>query len=73
MSKFWNGEEVCSTLTANNAGGAQRMPDKDNFNCVLVEPVISTTGYYITCNTDGIAPALLSRDYKDPPPCLCRR
>lgn len=30
----WNGEQVAPTLTKNNAGGAQRMPDKDNFNCV---------------------------------------
>lgn len=33
---MWNGEEVAPTLTANNAGGGQRMPDKDNFNCVIV-------------------------------------
>lgn len=32
---FWNEEEICSTLTANNAAGGQRMPDKDNFNCVI--------------------------------------
>lgn len=31
----WNGEQVAPTLTANNAGGNQRMPDKDNFNCVM--------------------------------------
>jgi len=31
----WNGERVSPTLTAQNAGGNQRMPDKDNFNCVL--------------------------------------
>ena len=24
----WNGENVSATLTANNAGGNQRMPDK---------------------------------------------
>lgn len=32
---FWNGEKIAPTLTANNAGGNQRMPDKDNFNCVI--------------------------------------
>lgn len=32
---YWDGSEVCGTLTANNAGGSQRMPDKDNFNCVI--------------------------------------
>lgn len=31
----WDGAEVCSTLTANNAGGGQRMPDKENFNAVV--------------------------------------
>lgn len=32
---FWDGSQVCNTLTANNANGSQRMPDKDNFNCVV--------------------------------------
>ena len=30
-----NGEQTSPTLTKNNAGGNQRMPDKENFNCVL--------------------------------------
>lgn len=33
----WNGEYISPTLTANNAGGNQRMLDKGNFNSV-VEP-----------------------------------
>lgn len=33
--KAWDGGDVSPTLTANNAGGNQRMPDKDNFNCVV--------------------------------------
>lgn len=33
--EFWNGTQTASTLTKNNAGGDQRMPDKDNFNCVI--------------------------------------
>ncbi|WMJ89281.1 DNA cytosine methyltransferase [Anaerocolumna sp. MB42-C2] len=33
----WNGETVSPTLTVNNAGGNQRMPDKGNFTSV-VEP-----------------------------------
>ena len=32
---YWDGGQVAGTLTANNAGGSQRMPDKDNFNCVI--------------------------------------
>lgn len=31
----WDGSQVSPTLTANNAGGNQRMPDKGNFNGVL--------------------------------------
>ncbi len=31
----WDGRDVSPTLTAQNASGSQRMPDKDNFNCVL--------------------------------------
>ena len=31
----WDGGQVSPTLTKQNAGGSQRMPDKDNFTCVL--------------------------------------
>ena len=31
----WNGDNVSPTLTAHNAGGNQRMPDKGNFTSVL--------------------------------------
>ena len=34
----WDGGQISPTLTKQNAGGNQRMPDKDNFNCVL-QPV----------------------------------
>ena len=33
---WWNGDDIAGTLTANNANGAQRMPDKENFGCLLV-------------------------------------
>lgn len=33
--KYWDGTETTGTLTARNAGGAQRMPDKENFNAVI--------------------------------------
>ena len=32
---YWDGGQVVGTLTANNAGGSQRMPEKENFNCVI--------------------------------------
>lgn len=31
----WDGGQISPTLTKQNAGGNQRMPDKDNFTCVL--------------------------------------
>jgi DNA (cytosine-5)-methyltransferase 1 len=38
---YWDGGQVAGTLTANNASGCQRMPDKDNFNCVIQNDVIA--------------------------------
>ena len=35
MSSNWDGSQVSPTLTQHNAGGGQRMPDKDNFNAIL--------------------------------------
>lgn len=32
---YWDGSQTAGTLTANNAGGCQRMPDKNNFNCLI--------------------------------------
>lgn len=38
--EYWDGTQTCGTLTARNAGGAQRMPDKESFNCVVqTEPI----------------------------------
>lgn len=37
----WDGGQISPTLTANNANGAQRMPDKDNFNAVITYGVDS--------------------------------
>lgn len=31
----WDGGQTSPTLTKNNAGGQQRMPDRDNFNAVI--------------------------------------
>lgn len=35
VQSSWDGSQVSPTLTQNNAGGSQRMPDKDNFNAVI--------------------------------------
>lgn len=62
----WDGSQTSPTLTSNNAGGNQRMPDKDNFNAVLQEGVeCMQNGWYQS--TGDQAPSLLARDYKDPP------
>lgn len=37
MKSNWDGKQTAPTLTANNAGGCQRMPDKKNFNAVIEE------------------------------------
>ena len=35
LVSYWDGGQTAGTLTANNAGGEQRMPDKENFNAVI--------------------------------------
>lgn len=39
----WDGTQISPTLTKNNANGGQRMPDKDNFNCVIGEKINART------------------------------
>jgi DNA (cytosine-5)-methyltransferase 1 len=46
--RWWDGSDCAATLTKQNANGAQRMPDKDNFNAVL------TTGYRWQNNRVGL-------------------
>ena len=43
--KAWDGQQTCSTLTAHNANGSQRMPDKQHFNCVLEPKVYGICSY----------------------------
>ena len=35
IQKAWDGTDISPTLTAHNANGSQRMPDKENFNAVV--------------------------------------
>ena len=32
---MWDGTDIAPTLSKSNCGGGQRMPDKENFNCVM--------------------------------------
>ena len=63
---YWDGGQVCGTLTANNAGGNQRMPDKDNFNCVIsLDRAFYNQGqnaqYAPQYYTDGTVPTLVAK------------
>jgi len=64
-SSTWDGKQVSPTLTKQNAGGNQRMPDKDNFNCVIQPSYAMTTGSF-TQVEEECSPTLMARDYKDP-------
>jgi len=41
---WWDGGQTAATLTKQNANGAQRMPDKDNFGAVLEQKDVSCAG-----------------------------
>ena len=47
--RWWDGTDCAGTLTKQNAGGGQRMPDKDNLGAVL-QPI----GYRWQNNRDGL-------------------
>lgn len=42
MKANWDGTQLSPTLTSHNAGGGQRMPDKENFNAVIEEDNVKT-------------------------------
>jgi DNA (cytosine-5)-methyltransferase 1 len=42
---WWDGSQVAGTLTKQNANGAQRMPDKDNFGAILQPTVIDRAAF----------------------------
>ncbi len=45
----WDGTQISPTLTKNNANGGQRMPDKENFNCVIGERINARTQDTLLC------------------------
>ena len=65
---YWDGTQVAGTLTANNANGCQRMPDKDNFNCVIQAHTCTPGGEpavcYVTSSDGDIAGTLDASYYK---------
>ena len=63
---YWDGSQVCGTLAVNNANGAQRIPDKENFNCVIaIDRAFFNQGqnaqYDPQLYTDGTNPTLVAR------------
>ena len=80
VAAYWDGTQTCGTLTARNAGGSQRMPDKESFNCVIEavgQPIVfdkevfqsgekASGGHYIS--EGGPAPALRTTGH---PPGVC--
>lgn len=78
VAQSWDGTQTSPTLTANNANGGQRMPDKDNFNAVLaygLDRAAYNQGknaqYDFSIDEDKIGPqtargpgAVCARDYK---------
>ena len=66
---WWDGGDCASTLTKQNANGAQRMPDKDNFGAVLQPYFIDRASfnqgqnaqYEAQINNDGLALSLVAR------------
>jgi DNA (cytosine-5)-methyltransferase 1 len=43
VSRWWDGSDCAATLTKQNANGAQRMPDKDNFGAVVIAQDVAAT------------------------------
>ncbi len=75
----WDGGQIAHTLTKQNAGGNQRMPDKGNFNCVIqpygiivgdvrtTEAVVCVADHPTPkVDTKGTSFTLQSRDFKVP-------
>jgi hypothetical protein len=52
---WWNGDDVAETLTKSNAGGAQRMPDKDNFGAIIQPTTVrsSSIGAFVQDDVGG--------------------
>ena len=64
----WDGGQVSPTLTSRNASGCQRMPDKENFNCVI-QPTytIDMGGGKSACDIlEDKSPTLCTTNYGEP-------
>ena len=63
----WDGGQTSPTLTARNASGCQRMPDKDNFNAVLQPIAIDMGGGKPSVDVHiDRSPTLATKHYGEP-------
>ena len=63
----WDGRQTSPTLTARNASGCQRMPDKDNFNAIIQPMAIDMGGGKSTVDIHiDRSPTLTTTHYGEP-------
>ena len=63
----YDGSQISPTLTANNADGSQRMPDKGNFNAVIgVDECAEKSS---ACHYENISPTLATTHHGEPAVC----
>ena len=63
----WDGSQTSPTLTARNASGCQRMPDKDNFNAII-QPITTeepAVVYDARGNGDGTVAPTMTGDHQN--------
>lgn len=67
-ARYLDGSQTVVTLSARNASGAQRMPNKDNFNCVIEEQPImmSDRKGHNGLTQDGTSTTLTSQEKERP-------
>ena len=64
---WWDGGQTAATLTKQNAGGNQRMPDKDNFGAIIeqfAQPIAFNERQQAQTVTKNCANTLSATDYK---------
>ena len=63
---MWDGTQIAPTLSVRNAGGGQRMPDKQNFNAVIDPIMMSDRKGHNGISDNGIGTTLTSQEKERP-------
>lgn len=77
LQSSWDGTQIAPTLTSRNAGGGQRMPDKENFNAVIsygldrvsYNPGKNQSGIAVVFNGENVTSPTNKADPKPGDPC----